>query len=76
MRDSEMHISRLLFKLAVELDMMMNVLASELDTGPDILAQMRGRCIQNVKKTGGYIAFENAARYQLKLCEDEANPDE
>ena len=75
-RDSEMHISRLLFKLAVELDMMMNILASELDTEPEVLAQMRGRCIQNVKKTGGYIAFENAARYQLKLCEDEANPDE
>ena len=33
-QDTENHICRLLFKLAVELDMMMNVLASELDVGP------------------------------------------
>ncbi len=45
----ENHISRLLFKLAVEINMMMNVLASELDTSPDTLEQMRGRCIQEVK---------------------------
>jgi len=70
-----MHISRLLFKLAVEMDMMMNVLASELDTDPEALGRMRGRCIQNVKKACGYIAFENAARYQLGQCDDEANAD-
>ena len=55
--DSENHICRLLFKLAVELNMMMNVLASELD-------RLRGRCIQEVKKTGGAITFTDAVKYQ------------
>ncbi len=60
----ENHISRLLFKLAVEINMMMNVLASELDTNPETLEQMRGRCIQEVKKTIGSITFTDAVRYQ------------
>ena len=63
-RDSENHICRLLFKLSVELNMMMNVLASELDTSPETLERMRGRCIQEVKKTGGSIAFADAVKYQ------------
>ncbi len=60
----EDHICRLLFKLAVEINMMMNVLASELDTNPETLEQMRGRCIQEVKKTIGSITFADAVKYQ------------
>ncbi len=60
----EDHICRLLFKLAVEINMMMNVLASELDTSPDTLERMRGRCIQEVKKTIGCITFADAVKYQ------------
>jgi len=60
----EDHISRLLFKLAVEINMMMNVLASELDTSPETLERMRGRCIQEVKKTIGSITFADAVKYQ------------
>lgn len=63
-RDSENHICSLLFKLSVELNMMMNVLASELDTSLETLERMRGRCIQEVKKTGGSIAFTDAVKYQ------------
>ena len=63
-RDSENHICRMLFKLAVELNMMMNVLASELDTRPETLERMRGRCIQEVKKTSGSITFGDAVKYQ------------
>ena len=63
-QDTENHICRLLFKLAVELDMMMNVLASELDISPEALEKLRGRCIQEVKRTGGGITFKDAVRYQ------------
>ena len=49
--DSENHISRLLFKLAVEMDMVMNILAAELNASPDAVEKVRGRCIQHVKKT-------------------------
>lgn len=63
-RDSENHICRMLFKLAVEMNMMMNVLASEVDISPEALERLRGRCIQEVKKTGGSITFKDAAKYQ------------
>ena len=62
--NAENHIARLLFKLAVEIDMMMNVLASELDVTPDALERLRGRCIQEVKKTGGAVTFADAMKYQ------------
>ena len=62
--NAENHIARLLFKLAVELNMMMNVLASEVDVSPDALERLRGRCIQEVKKTGGAVTFADAMKYQ------------
>ena len=65
-KNVENHISRLQFKTAVELNMMMNVLASELDAAPETLEQMRGRCIQEVKETCGEITFKEAVKYQRR----------
>ena len=62
--NAENHIARLLFKLAVETNMMMNVLASEVDVSPEVLERLRGRCIQEVKKTGGAVTFTDAVKYQ------------
>ena len=62
--NAENHIARLLFKLAVETNMMMNVLASEVDVSPEALERLRGRCIQEVKKTGGAVTFSDAMKYQ------------
>ena len=62
--NAEHHIARLLFKLAVETNMMMNVLASEVDVSPEVLERLRGRCIQEVKKTGGAVTFADAMKYQ------------
>ncbi len=61
---SEMRTNRLLFKLAVEMDLMMNVLASELDISDDLIDQLRGRCVRNVKSINGDISFKSAVRYQ------------
>lgn len=63
-KNMENHLSRLQFKTAVELNMMMNVLASEVDVSPDALERLRGRCIQEVKKTGGAVTFADAMKYQ------------
>lgn len=63
-QDSENRICRLLFKLAVEMDMMMNILASEIDIPEELLRQLRGRCVQEVKKTRGMISLNDAVRYQ------------
>lgn len=63
-QNSESHICRLLFKLAVEMDMMMNVLAAGMEIPEEQLRDLRGRCVQNVKKTHGAISLDGAVRYQ------------
>lgn len=63
-QDTENRLSRLLFKIAVELDMVMNVLAAGMEIDEGKLKELRARCIQNVKKTGGAVTFEDAVRYQ------------
>lgn len=63
-QDSESHICRLLFKLAVEMDMMMNILAAGMEIPEGQLRELRGRCVQNVKKTNGGITLDSAVAYQ------------
>ena len=55
---SENRISRLLFKLTVEISMMMHVLAMGLEVNTDQLDQLRWQCVQEVKKTNGSITFK------------------
>ena len=55
---------RLLFKLAVEQDMVMNVLAAGMEIPDEQLKALRGRCVQDVKKTSGSISLDDAVRYQ------------
>jgi len=63
-QDTENRICRLLFKLAVELDMVMNVLAAGMEISDDALHSLRGRCVQNVKKTSGSVTLDKAVEYQ------------
>ena len=61
---SEDRICRLLFKLAVEMDMMMNVLAYGMEIRDDTLRDLRGHCVQNVKKTNGSVTLDKAVEFQ------------
>lgn len=63
-QDSENRIARLLFKQAVELDMLMNVLAAEIEISDDDLDRLRGRCVREVKQTNGSVTLKDAVRYQ------------
>lgn len=63
-QDSENRIARLLFKQAVELDMMMNVVAARRNVDDETLKRLRARCVQEVKKTGGAVTFDAAVKYQ------------
>ena len=63
-QDTENRICRLLFKLAVEQDMVMNVLAAGMEISEDVLHNLRSRCVQNVKKTSGSVTLDDAVRYQ------------
>ena len=57
-------IGRLLFKLAVELHVSSNIIASNIDVEPDTLEKVRGRCVREVKQVNGEIKFEDALKYQ------------
>ena len=63
-QDTENRICRLLFKLAVEIDMMMHVLAAGLDISQEKLVQLRGHCVREVKSTNGSVTLESAVNYQ------------
>ncbi len=60
----ENRMSRLMFKLAVEMSMMMNVLASTADVDEETLRRLRGKCISDVKKSVGSVTFEDAVKFQ------------
>ena len=62
--DSENRSCRLLCKLAVELDMVMNVLAAGMEIPQEDLERLRGRCVQNVKSTNGSVSLKDAVDYQ------------
>lgn len=67
MHDGENRIARLLFKNAVELDMMMHVLAAGLEISGEDLQKLRGKCVQEVKKTNGAISLHDAVDFQKGL---------
>ena len=60
-QDSENRIARLLFKLAVEVNMMMNVLAAGMEIPEEQMEALRPQCVRNVKRTHGMISLEDAA---------------
>ena len=58
-KGSEDRIARLLFKLTVEISMMMHVLAEGLEINASRLDDLRWRCVQEIKKVNGTISFED-----------------
>ena len=65
-QDSEDRICRLLFKLAVEMYMMMNVLAAGLEIPEEQIERLRPQCVRNVKRTSGSVTLQDAAREQSR----------
>ncbi len=60
MDNTEKRQSKLLFKLAVELDIMTHVLASAVDVDPMQLERIRGFCVEEVKRSIGNISLASA----------------
>lgn len=56
--------NRLLFKMAVEIAIMQNIIASMQDIDPGSLARVRGECVKEVKRTNGTFSFEDAVDWQ------------
>ena len=63
-QDTENRICRLLFKLAVEQGMVMNVLVAGMEIPDEQLRTLRSRCAQDVKKTSGSISLNGTVHYQ------------
>ena len=61
-QDSENRIARLLFKQAVELDMLSGIIADSFRFTEDDLRRRRANSVRNVKQTNGRISFEKRVR--------------
>ena len=61
---SEDRICRLMFKQAVEMDMMMNLMAVQMDVPAETLEKLRAQCVRNVKATNGSISYKAAQERQ------------
>jgi hypothetical protein len=62
--DTEDRIAGILFKLAVEVSMMLHVTASGAGISEQEIAQLRSLCKDEVMKLNGRITFERAYRHQ------------
>ena len=58
----ENRMALLLYKLAVENDMTMSMMAEALQVSEEYVREQRARSVQNVKKTNGQLRFEQIAR--------------
>ena len=65
----ENRMSCLLFKQAVDQDLMANLLASDTNVDLDTMQKLRVRCVKNVKETNGEIDFQDAFRFQKRIEE-------
>ncbi|MDL2232748.1 hypothetical protein LJC63_04110 [Ruminococcaceae bacterium OttesenSCG-928-L11] len=63
-QSSENRMARLLFKLAVEMSIMMNVVAAGADVDDVSLRRLRGKCVEDVKKSIGAVNFDEVLRFQ------------
>jgi hypothetical protein len=66
-QDTENRIARVIFKLAVETSMAMNVIAAHAQIDNATLSKLRGKCVDNVRRSSGSIQFENIYKYQKRL---------
>lgn len=62
--DTENRLARILFKLAVEMAMMLHVTASQSGISKEEIERLRGYCVNEVSSLNGQISFEKAYKYQ------------
>jgi len=69
LKETENRNASNLFRLSVEMSMMMNILAAGLEINDEELRSLRGRCVQQVKKTRGKVSMEEAIKFQQGIGE-------
>jgi len=64
--ESDNKHSRLLFKIAVEIALMQNLLAARYEIDPKKLEELRGTCVREVQRLNGHFTFADAIAWQEK----------
>ena len=64
MRTSENRLSKMLFKIAVEMAKLESMLAAINDMDEATMRRLHIRCVNEVKKINGILTMEEAVRYQ------------
>lgn len=62
--ESDNRQNRMLFKLAVEIAILQNLVASSQEIDPLSLERLRGECVKEVKRLNGSFSFEDAVEWQ------------
>ena len=60
----ENRMASLLFKMAVELSMVLHVTAAGSDIDNASLSRLRGLCVEEVKRLHGSVSMEDAVKFQ------------
>lgn len=60
----EDRMATLLFKIAVELSMMLHVTAAANEIDENTLTRLRGLCVEEVKRLRGSVRLDDAVRFQ------------
>ena len=69
--ESDHRQNRMIFKLAVEMAVMMNVVAANNNIDPVSLERLRGECVKEVKRLNGSFSFDDAVSWQKGWEENE-----
>lgn len=63
-KGTEQRLARLIFKVAVELGKISNILAAVNDIDDETIRQLQAMCVNEVKKINGIISYEDAVEIQ------------
>lgn len=69
--DNNNRLCRIIFKWAVELNMMCHTIAAHFHADPIDRKELRAYAVDEVKRTNGQISFSNALDTQRRLGEDD-----
>ena len=65
--DNNNRLCRILFKCAVELNMLCHTIAAHFRADPIHTRELRVYAVDEVKRTNGQVSFENAVRSQRRI---------
>ena len=72
--DNNNRLCRILFKCAVELNMLCHTIAAHFRTDPIHTRELRAYAVDEVKRTNGQVSFENAVHQQRRIEPEEEWP--